>query len=128
MVLGLIDENGKTSVLSYYLKAKTTKEVIDQEEAEVIALELDGEEKSSAIGEYKKEGILGGIFASYDSITWTDYIVNEENENKEFTYDFVLDQNQNTENSQINLDYYGLTENGFEIKRNSHKQSTLQKN
>ena len=117
LVLGLIDENEKTSVLSYDLKVKTTKEVIDQEEAEVIALELDDEEKSSAIGEYKKEGILGGIFASHDSITWTDYIVNEENENKEFTYDFTLDENQNTENSQINLDYYELTENGFEIKK-----------
>ena len=117
LVLGLIDENEKTSVISYDLKVKTTKEVRDQEEAEVIALELDGEEKSSAIGEYKKEGILGGIFASHDSITWTDYLVNEENENKEFTYDFALDENQNTENSQINLDYYELTENGFEIKK-----------
>ena len=117
LVLGLIDENGKTSILSYDLKAKTTKAVIDQEEAEVIALELDDEEKSSPIGEYKKEGILGGIFASHDSITWTDYIVNEENENKEFTYDFALDENQNTENSQINLDYYELTGNGFEIKK-----------
>ena len=117
LVLGLIDENEKASVISYNLKVKTTKEVRDQEEAEVIALELDGEEKSSAIGEYKKEGILGGIFASNDSITWTDYLVNEENENKEFTYDFALDENQNTENSQINLDYYELTENGFEIKK-----------
>lgn len=117
LVLGLIDENEKASVISYDLKVKTTKEVRDQEEAEVIALELDGEKKSSAIGEYKKEGILGGIFASRDSITWTDYLVNEENENKEFTYDFALDENQNTENSQINLDYYELTENGFEIKK-----------
>lgn len=117
LVLGLIDENEKASVISYDLKVKTTKEVRDQEEAEVIALELDGEKKSSAIGEYKKEGILGGIFASNDSITWTDYLVNEENENKEFTYDFALDENQNTENSQINLDYYELTENGFEIKK-----------
>lgn len=117
LVLALIDENEKTSVISYDLKVKTTKEVRDQEEAEVIALELDGEKKSSAIGEYKKEGILGGIFASNDSITWTDYLVNEENENKEFTYDFALDENQNTENSQINLDYYELTENGFEIKK-----------
>ena len=117
LLLGLIDENEKASVISYDLKVKTTKEVRDQEEAEVIALELDGEKKSSAIGEYKKEGILGGIFASHDSITWTDYLVNEENENKEFTYDFALDENQNTENSQINLDYYELTENGFEIKK-----------
>ena len=115
LILGLKEEDTDVSILSYKLKAQTTTTILDDEEVEEIRLSQDEEMKAQAT--YKEEGILGGIFASHDTITWTDYIVNEDKENKEFTYDFDLDQNQNTENSKIKLDYYELTDNGFEIKK-----------
>lgn len=115
LIMGLKDD--AANIFAYTLKAETGIRLVDNEEVQTIELIHKDEKLSKAKGEYKKEGILGGLFASHDTITWTDYIVNEEENNKEITYDFDLDQNQETENSQIVLDYYEQGENGFEIKR-----------
>lgn len=115
LIMGLKDD--AANIFAYTLKAETGIRLVDNEEVQTIELINKEGKLSKAKGEYKKEGILGGLFASHDTITWTDYIVNEEENNKEITYDFDLDQNQETENSQIVLDYYEQGENGFEIKR-----------
>ena len=61
-------------------------------------------------GEYKEE--QKGIFQSTPAqITWTDYINNKDD--KEFTYDINLDQNQDTSESQINIQYYEASEKGY---------------
>ncbi|WP_311487328.1 Ig-like domain-containing protein, partial [uncultured Anaerococcus sp.] len=115
LIMGLKDD--AANIFAYTLKAETGIRLVDNEEVQTIELNHKDEKLSKAKGEYKKEGILGGLFASHDTITWTDYIVNEEENNKEITYDFDLDQNQETANSQIGLDYYEQGENGFEIKK-----------
>ncbi|MEQ0489120.1 SpaA isopeptide-forming pilin-related protein [Anaerococcus murdochii] len=115
LIMGLKED--AANIFSYTLKAETGIRLVDNEEVQTIELINKDEKLSKAKGEYKKEGILGGLFASHDTITWTDYIVNEEENNKEITYDFDLDQNQETANSQIGLDYYEQGENGFEIKK-----------
>ena len=115
LIMGLKED--AANIFAYTLKAETGIRLVDNEEVQTIELIHKDEKLSKAKGDYKKEGILGGLFASHDTITWTDYIVNEEENNKEITYDFDLDQNQETANSQIGLDYYEQGENGFEIKR-----------
>ena len=115
LIMGLKDD--AANIFAYTLKAETGIRLVDNEEVQIIELIHNDEKLSKAKGDYKKEGILGGLFASHDTITWTDYIVNEEDDNKEITYDFDLDQNQETANSQIGLDYYEQGENGFEIKK-----------
>ncbi|WP_311479872.1 SpaA isopeptide-forming pilin-related protein [uncultured Anaerococcus sp.] len=115
LIMGLKED--AANIFAYTLKAETGIRLVDNEEVQTIELINKEEKLSKAKGDYKKEGILGGLFASHDTITWTDYIVNEEENNKEITYNFDLDQNQETANSQIGLDYYEWAENGFEIKR-----------
>lgn len=115
LIMGLKED--AANIFAYTLKAETGIRLVDNEEVQTIELIHKDEKLSKAKGDYKKEGILGGLFASHDTITWTDYIVNEEENNKEITYDFDLDQNQETANSQIGLDYYEQGENGFEIKK-----------
>lgn len=115
LIMGLKDD--AANIFAYTLKAETGIRLVDNEEVQTIELIHKDEKLSKAKGDYKKEGILGGLFASHDTITWTDYIVNVEENNKEITYDFDLDQNQETANSQIGLDYYEQGENGFEIKK-----------
>lgn len=115
LIMGLKED--AANIFAYTLKAETGIRLVDNEEVQTIELINKEEKLSKAKGDYKKEGILGGLFASHDTITWTDYIVNEEENNKEITYDFDLDQNQETANSQIGLDYYEQGENGFEIKK-----------
>lgn len=59
---------------------------------------------------YKEES--QGLFANTPAqITWTDYINNKDD--KEFTYDINLDQNQETSESQINIQYYEASEKGY---------------
>ena len=114
LIVGIKEDDKEANIFAYNLEAKTAITLQDNNEVEVINLVSKEEKLTKAKGEYKKEGIFGGIFASRDTITWTDYIVNEK---EEVTYDFNLDQNQDITNSQIILDYYEQTENGFEIKK-----------
>src|SRR5699024_7877827 len=101
---------------SYKLKSEEKTTIENGQDIQVMTLVQDLETKPNPAGTYKEEGILGGIFTAKDTITWTDYVLNEE-ENKEFVYDFNLDSNQETENAKIALDYYEATEHGFEIKK-----------
>lgn len=117
LIIGLKEADKEAGVFTYNLKAQTGATIVDNQTVEIIQLVNQEEKSTKAKGDYKKEGILGGLFASHDTITWTDYIVNEEEDNKEITYNFDLDQNQEATNSQIGLDYYEQSENGFEIKR-----------
>lgn len=116
LILSLAEEGAKSEVLSYNLKVEKELTLKDGEEVETVELVNEDDESPLIKGEYKKEGILGGLFASQDSITWEAFILNEE-ENQEITYDFNLDKNQDPTNSKIAIDYYEPTDKGFEIKR-----------
>ena len=114
--LALSEDNENFDTFSYKLKSEEKTAIENGQDIQVMTLVQDLENKPNPAGTYKEEGIFGGIFTAKDTITWTDYVLNEE-ENKEFVYDFNLDPNQETENAKIALDYYEATESGFEIKK-----------
>ena len=117
LILGLKEADKEAKVFAYNLKAETGVTIVDNQTVDLIKLVNKEEKSTKAKGKFTKEGILGGLFASHDSITWTDYILNEKDSNKEITYNFDLDSNQDPTGSKINLDYYEWAKNGFEIKK-----------
>ena len=80
---------------------------------------VESEDKNHIIdGLYKEEST--SLFGSTPaSITWSDYIFNKDN--KEITYKLDFDDKQNTENSQVKVEYYEARNNGF-ILNNSFSQ------
>lgn len=69
-------------------------------------------------GEYKKEEKT--LFQTTPAhLVWTDYI--NAKDDKEFTINFDLDENQNTENSQINIDYYEARDKGYVLNQSFSK-------
>ena len=116
LILSLSEAEKTPDLASYKLKTQEKTIIEDEQEKTIFSLTHDENEKSNPKGVYKEEGLFGGLFAKKDTITWTDYILNAD-ENKEFTYDFKLDDKQETENAKIALDYYEVAEHGFEIKK-----------
>lgn len=69
-------------------------------------------------GEYKKEE--KSLFQTTPAhLVWADYI--NAKDDKEFTLDFDLDENQDTENSQINIDYYEARDKGYVLNQSFSK-------
>lgn len=69
-------------------------------------------------GEYKKEEKT--LFQTTPAhLVWTDYI--NAKDDKEFTINFDLDENQDTENSQINIDYYEARDKGYVLNQSFSK-------
>lgn len=115
LILGLIDgENVSIKDLSLIAKEETS--LIDEKEVTSLGLEKIENSQTKAQGTYKEGGLIGGLIGNKDTIIWTDYILND-GENEEFDYEFNLDKNQDTQNSKIALDYYELTDAGFKIKK-----------
>lgn len=115
LILGLIDgENVSIKDLSLIAKEETS--FIDEKEVTSLGLEKIENSQIKAQGTYKEGGLLEGLIGNKDTIIWTDYILNDR-ENEEFDYEFNLDKNQDTQNSKIALDYYELTDTGFKIKK-----------
>ena len=69
-------------------------------------------------GEYKKEEKT--LFQTTPAhLVWTDYI--NAKDDKEFAIDFDLDENQDTENSQIKIDYYEAKDKGYVLNQSFSK-------
>lgn len=69
-------------------------------------------------GEYKQEEKT--LFQTTPAhIVWTDYI--NAKDDKEFTINFDLDENQDTENIQINIDYYEARDKGYVLNQSFSK-------
>ncbi|WP_311491754.1 SpaA isopeptide-forming pilin-related protein [uncultured Anaerococcus sp.] len=117
LILGLKENDKKANVFAYSLKTEKGVTIEDNKTVDLVKIVNKEEKITKARGEFKKEGIFGGLFASHDTITWTDYLLNGEKDNKEFTYDLNLDSNQETTDTKIALDYYELTDKGFEINK-----------
>ena len=113
LAIGLADDNEE--VLTYKLIAKEEDLVEGDDTTKTIKLEESDANNLTAT--YKQEGILGGIFAKYDQIEWTDFLANDTDDVKEFDYDINPDQNQITDESKIRLDYYKMSSNGFVINK-----------
>lgn len=69
-------------------------------------------------GEYKSEEKT--IFQTTPAqLVWTDYI--NAKDDKEFAINFDLDENQDTENSQIKIDYYEARDKGYVLNQSFSK-------
>ena len=103
-------------VNKYTEEAKSDERLLEIKEEE--KLEEVEESKSLIKGEYNPES--NGLFDKNPAtITWTDYILSTDD--KEFAYDIDLDKAQETENSEISVEFYEAKENGF-ILNNSFSQ------
>ena len=103
-------------VNKYTEEAKSDERLLEIKEEE--KLEEVEENKSLIKGEYSPES--NGLFATNPAtVTWTDYILSTDD--KEFVYDIDLDEAQETENSEISVEFYESKENGF-ILNNSFTQ------
>lgn len=97
----------------YSLKYNNQEE--SQEEGRTVELNriesLEEVEADHLIKGQYKEGSTN-LFAKEDAqITWTDYILSKDD--AEFAYNFELDQEQSTENSQILLEFFEAKEKGY---------------
>lgn len=102
-------------------KADTTEITIDND-GNLVNQTLDLVEKEDNLhlykGEYKKEEKT--LFQTTPAhLVWTDYI--NAKDDKEFTIDFNLDENQDTENSQIKIDYYEASDKGYVLNQSFSK-------
>ncbi|WP_394012210.1 SpaA isopeptide-forming pilin-related protein [Anaerococcus cruorum] len=69
-------------------------------------------------GEYKEEEKT--LFQTTPAhLVWTDYI--NAKDDKEFAINFDLDENQDTENSQIKIDYYDAQDKGYVLNQSFSK-------
>lgn len=69
-------------------------------------------------GEYKEEEKT--LFQTTPAhLVWTDYI--NAKDDKEFAINFDLDENQDTENSQIKIDYYEASDKGYILNQSFSK-------
>lgn len=75
-------------------------------------------------GIYKeeKEGVINKTPAQ---IVWTDYI--NPVDDKEFTYDFDLDDNQDTKDSKIKIEFYQATDKGYVLNESFTKKQNFTK-
>lgn len=115
LILGLKDGEN-VSIKDLSLMAVEETSFVEEEEVTSLGLERIDQSEIKAQGTYKEGGLLEGLIGNKDTIIWTDYILND-GENEEFDYEFNLDENQDTQSSKIALDYYELTDTGFKIKK-----------
>ncbi|WP_151409339.1 SpaA isopeptide-forming pilin-related protein [Anaerococcus sp. Marseille-P9784] len=73
------------------------------------------EEENQIEASFKETNLLGDKKAE---ISWTDYLINTQTEAKEsINYQINLDENQDTKESQIKVDFYQADEEGFILKK-----------
>ena len=115
MVVSLFSDKD-LATFSYNLIAG--KEIIkeDDKEIEKISLNLDDKERDNLKGVFEGSEMFG-LLSSKANISWTDYLPNETSEKKEISYEFKLDDKQETKDSKINIDYYENTQDGYVLKK-----------
>nr|WP_072536963.1 SpaA isopeptide-forming pilin-related protein [Anaerococcus mediterraneensis] len=111
-----LKEDEKIDSFTYGLKAEKTIEVQDDRQVEKIDLLADQEAHNNIKGEYISEGFIK-FLQTKDSILWTDFIANHDKEKSLITYDFNLDQNQDSKDSTVDIDYFENTGTGYILKK-----------
>ena len=96
-------------------KKENPQEIILEENPEdLYQLEII-EEENQIEGTFKEANLLGDKKAE---ITWTDFIISPKAiENESTNYQINLDENQDTTDSQIKVDFYQADEEGFILKK-----------
>ena len=101
--------------ISYNLIAN--KEIIKEEDKEIekISLDLNDKESDNLKGEIESSDIFG-LLSKKETISWTNYLANDDKDAKEVSYEFNLDDKQDTTDTKINIDYYENTVDGYILK------------
>ena len=88
--------------------------ILEENPEDLYQLEII-EEENQIEGTFKEANLLGDKKAE---ITWTDFIISPKAIENEFTnYQINLDENQDTTDSQIKVDFYQADEEGFILKK-----------
>ena len=103
-----LKEDEEVESFTYGLKAEKTLELEEDREIEKISLSVNEEAHNNIRGEYISEGLIK-FLQTKDSILWTDFIANHDKEKSLITYDFILDKNQESKDSTIDIDYFENT-------------------
>ena len=113
--IGLEDgENKLDSTYNLIVNKKILTE--NEEEKEVLSLDLNQKESDSIKGEIQTSDLLS-FLQPKDTILWTDYLANFDEEMKKVSYDIKLDDKQETTDTKISIDYYENTKEGFILKK-----------
>ena len=113
--IGLDDgENKLDSTYNLLVNKKILTE--NEEEKEVLSLDLNQKESDSLKGEIGTSDLLS-FLQPKDTILWTDYLANFDEEMKKVSYDIKLDDKQETTDTKISIDYYENTKEGFILKK-----------
>ena len=88
----------------------------NKEEKEVLSLDLNQKENDNLKGEILPSELLG-FLQPKDTILWTDYLENFDEEMKKVSYDLKLDNKQEITDTKISIDYYENTKDGFILKK-----------
>ena len=115
LYIGLDDgENKLDSTYNLIVNKKILTE--NEEEKEVLSLDLNQKESDNLKGEILPSDLLS-FLQPKDTILWTDYLANFDEEMKKVSYDIKLDDKQETTDTKISIDYYENTKEGFIIKK-----------
>ena len=113
--IGLDDgENKLDSTYNLIVNKKILTE--NEEEKEVLSLDLNQKESDNLKGEIEPSDLLS-FLQPKDTILWTDYLANFDEEMKKVSYDIKLDDKQETTDTKISIDYYENTKEGFILKK-----------
>ena len=115
LYIGLDDgENKLDSTYNLIVNKKILAE--NEEEKEVLSLDLNQKETDNLKGEIQTSDLLS-FLQPKDTILWTDYLANFDEEMKKVSYDLKLDNKQETTDTKISIDYYENTKEGFILKK-----------
>ena len=115
LYIGLDDgENKLDSTYNLLVNKKILTE--NEEEKEVLTLDLNQKETDNLQGEIQTSDLLS-FLQPKDTILWTDYLANFDEEMKKVSYDLKLDDKQETTDTKISIDYYENTKEGFILKK-----------
>ncbi len=103
--------NLKTNFIS---QKEITKE--NDKEVEKTSLKVNDKKTDNLKGQIEA-GDLFKLFSTKETILWTDYLANDTKESENLSYEFKLDDKQDTKDTKINLDYYENSNEGYILKK-----------
>ena len=101
--------------INFREKEENLEEIVLEEENQEDKNQLEIIEENQIDASFKETNLIGD---KKTEITWKDFIINPESiDNTALNYQINLDENQDTKESQIKVDFYQASEEGFILKK-----------
>ena len=101
--------------INFREKEENLEEIVLEEENQEDKNQLEIIEENQIDASFKETNLIGD---KKTEITWKDFIINPESiDNTALNYQINLDENQDTKESQIKVDFYQADEEGFILKK-----------